>query len=109
MKFCVKNNERHGTCYFEFQKGKFRNKYWVKNNLCLPEDIFDELKLYDLFSKVVLHFDYYGLNELTKKQWLQIKNESKKIGGNVEEAITEIDIWINTVLPDEPIISVLGI
>jgi hypothetical protein len=106
--FCVKNNERNGTFYFEFQKGKF-SKHWIENNLCLSADIFDELKLYDFFSKILLQFNYYGPNQLTKEQWLKIKSEAEKIGGNIKEVITEIDVWANTVLPNETIISILGI
>lgn len=109
MKFCVTNNERQGSCYFEFQKGKFHNTHWNENNLCLSADVFDELGLYNLFSNVIMQFNYYGPNEITLKQWLQIKGESEKIGGKAMDVIKEIDIWVNTVFPNETIISILGI
>ncbi len=108
MKFCVENN-RQGGCYIEFQKGKFKDEHWIENNICLDDDIFEELKLYYLFIKVIPQFDHWGINEITKEQWLQIKNHAEKTGGDVAVVISEIDMWVNTVLPNENIITILGI
>lgn len=52
MKYFVTEKERKasgGTCYFEFQKGKMRNEYWLEDSVCMHADLFDELKLFRLF------------------------------------------------------------
>ncbi len=61
MKYCCTDNQRTGSCYFEFQKGKFADKYWLANSLYLSADIFDSLNLYQVFASVVPEFDYYGI------------------------------------------------
>ena len=48
MKYFINEEKRKasgGTCYFEFQKGKFKNKFWMKDSICLYADLFDELDL----------------------------------------------------------------
>ena len=67
MKYFLDEAQRKatgGTCYFEFQKGKFRNKFWLKDSLCLHADTFDSLMLYELFSNSIEGFCYYASNEV---------------------------------------------
>ena len=66
------------TCFFEFQKGKFRNKFWLKDSLCLHADTFDSFMLYELFSKSIEEFCYYAPNEVNNKQWNNIVEKSKE-------------------------------
>ena len=63
MKYFIseeKRKESGGTCYFEFQKGKFKNKFWMKDSICLYAALFDELDLYQLFADSLGEFDYYA-------------------------------------------------
>ncbi len=109
MKYCCTNSQRKGTCYFEFQKGRFNDKHWLSDSLCLDADIFDDLSLYELFSKVLPEFDYYGITEIDKEKWKQIKLESEVIGGTVKDVIDEIDLWINLAFSTIDTITILGI
>lgn len=43
MKYFITEEKRKGTCYFEFQKGKFKGKFWLQDSLYLHGDKFDEL------------------------------------------------------------------
>ena len=83
-----------GTCYFEFQKGKFRNKFWLKDSLCLHADIFDSLTLNELFSDAIEDFCYYAPNEVSKEQWENLVAKSK---GNEqwENVIEELSPWVD--------------
>ncbi len=109
MKYCCTNNQRTGSCYFEFQKGKFADKYWLANSLYLSADIFDSLNLYQVFASVVPEFDYYGITEIDKEKWAQIKQITEKSGGVVKDVITEIDLWVSRFLLTEIVFTVLGI
>lgn len=60
MKYCCTNDQREGSCYYEFQKGRFADKFWLHTSLCLSDDTFVELGLYNLFIKVVPDFACYG-------------------------------------------------
>ena len=62
MNYFLNEEERKAsgsTCYFEFQKGKHRNKFWLEDSICIHADLFDELLLFRLFSESLGDFDYY--------------------------------------------------
>jgi hypothetical protein len=109
VKYCCLNNQRIGSCYFEFQKGKFSDKYWLDSSICLSADIFDSLNLYQVFVKIVSEFDYYGITEINREEWKQIKLTADIIGGIAKDVITEIDSWANGFLSTGNVITFLGI
>ncbi len=81
MKCFVNEEERknsRSTCYFEFQKGKYKNKNWLKDSVSLHVDIFDDFEFYSLFSYAIDRFDCFEQNEVSKKQWDKIIQRSKK-------------------------------
>ena len=82
MKYFVNEKERkasRSTCYFEFQKGKYRNKHWLEDSICLYADLFDEFGLFRLFSASLGTFDYYGpTNVVNKEKWDMIVQKSKE-------------------------------
>ena len=48
MKYFINENQRkesHSTCYFEFQRGKYKNKCWKEDSLNLSQGIFIQLNL----------------------------------------------------------------
>ena len=48
MKYCCTNSERQGSCYFEFQSGRFSENFWRDDSLYLSGDDFDALGLYEV-------------------------------------------------------------
>ncbi len=80
MKYFLDERQRKAsgsTCYFEFQKGKFRNKFWLKDSLYLHVDTFDSLNLCELFSNSIENFYYYAPTEVSKEQWEGVIAKSK--------------------------------
>ena len=93
MKYFIDEEQRKAsgkTCYFEFQKGKFRNKCWLKDSLCIHANTFDLLNLDELFSNSIVKFNYYGLTVINKEQWenFVIKSKDKKEWLSVIEELT---------------------
>lgn len=109
MKYCCTNVQRVGSCYFEFQKGKFADKHWITTSLYLSADIFDDLNLFQIFSEAIPDFDYYGITQIDKEKWEQLKLIVNRVGGIVKDVVTEIDLWAISVYPTESVITVLGI
>ena len=98
MKYFLNEGQRKatgGTCYFEFQKGKFRNKFWLKDSLCLHADIFDLLSLNELFSDAIENFCYYAPNEVSKEQW--------------ENVIEELSPWVEECFNIHKCFTICGI
>ena len=111
MKYFLIEEERKktgGTCYFEFQKGKFRNKFWQKNSLCLHADTFDALVLYQLFSDVIDKFCYYSENEVNKEQWKKIILKSKE-NEQWKNVIEELTPWVEECFAEYNCFTICGI
>ena len=97
MKYFVNEKERkasRSTCYFEFQKGKYRNKHWLEDSICLYADLFDEFGLFRLFSASLGTFDYYGpTNVVNKEKWDMIVEKSKE-NESWKSVIDELKPWV---------------
>ena len=106
----AERKKRGSTLYFEFQKGKFKGKCWLNDSLCLHADIFDRLKLYGFFSKVMPTFDYYYMsNYVTRDTWALIRSLSKEHGGEIEELIKELTPWANDCFEKYDVFTICGI
>ncbi len=108
--FCTEA-ERQGTCYHEFQKGKWdeHTTFWKEDSLLLHDDVHLELKLYGLFKQVLPKYDAYGDVEVSKAQWQEIYTMAEEIGGEVFEAIKEADVWVQECFETEDVFYMLGI
>ena len=97
MKYFVNEKERKAsgsTCYFEFQKGFYQNKSWLEDSVCLHADLFDELRLFRLFSDSLGTFDYYGpTNVVNKEKWDMIVEKSKE-NESWKSVIDELKPWV---------------
>lgn len=106
MKYCYTNSQRHGSCCFEFQCGRFQGVYWKDTSIYLDADDFDRLLLYKIFPP---EFQYYGETIITASQWHQICSDAQRIGGEVKKVIDEIDVWARDCFITEPVFTILGI
>ena len=96
MKYFINEEKRKasgGTCYFEFQKGKFRNRFWMKDSICLYADLFNELDLYQLFADSLGEFDYYGVNVVSQDQWFKIIEKSTE-NEQWKMIVEELKLWV---------------
>ena len=111
MKYFINESQRKatgGTCFFEFQKGKFRNKFWLKDSLCLDADIFDSVMLHDLFSNTIEDFDYHGPNDVSKDQWYNIVAKSKE-NEQWKNVIEELSPWVEECFNTHKWFAICGI
>ena len=97
-----------GTCYFEFQKGKFKNKFWLKDSLYLYADTFDSLMLYELFSNSIESFFYYAPTEVNKEQWEKLVAKSKE-NEQWEDVIEELCPWVEKCFSEHRCFTICGI
>lgn len=109
MEYCCFNNQRTGTCYFEYQKGKFEDNFWLDSSIYLHADLFDKLNLYQIFVKAVPEFAYYGITEIDREKWNLLIVTANQIGGSIKCVFHEIDSWVNLFSPTENVITILGI
>ena len=110
MKYCCLNNERQGSCYFEFQKGKQDDwRFWMDDSLYLHADIVDELQIGQLLLQVMPHFHYYGITHISQDQWHEVKQQSSGMNSKTQTAINEIDEWVQDCFLAESCFTLFGI
>lgn len=98
-----------GTCYFEFQYGRFRHKHWLGRSVYMHAEVFDALNLFELFTEAIPEFDYFGVTEVTPKQYEKLRELAKARGGEVDAVFAELDSWTKNCFLTENVFSVLGI
>lgn len=109
MKYCCTESDRKGTCYHEFQKGKFNGSFWDKDSILIDDDILNDLHLAELFHSVIPSYDECGQTEVSQEQWHEIYLKASKIGGEVKNAIDEIDLWTKNIFKTENVFTILGL
>lgn len=112
MKYFVNETDRkasHSTCYFEFQKGRYHEKHWLPDSVSIRDEVWDELNLSALICSVIKDFDYFGITIVTKAQWSQIVENSKKAGTQWEAVIAQLVPWANACFEEQDVFTILGI
>ena len=112
MKYFITEAERkelHSTCLFEFQKGTYHDRDWCEESICLHADIFDELKLFELFHTALPHFDYYGRTEVHPENWEVLLLLSHNYGDEKEAVILELESWVENCFKVENAFTICGI
>ena len=107
--FCTEEN-RKGTCYHEFQKGKWdEHTFWKNDSLLLSDDVLVELELGKLFRKSIQGYDPYGPVEVNKEQWLMLLEAANQAGDAQMEALQEANEWAQECFATEEVFTILGI
>ncbi len=109
MKYCCTESDRKGTCYHEFQKGKFNGSFWKEDSILIHDDDLYMLHLADIFRSVVPSYNVYGETEIVKEQWNEIYRRALEIDGEIKIAINELNFWVKMVFETEEMFTILGI
>ncbi len=112
MKYFVSESERKSSkssAYFEFQNGYHCGRHWLEDSVSISDDLWDELKLSELFGKAVPEFDYCGLTTVTKSEWNEIVKLAKESSNQWQEVIDELSTWVNTCFETNDIFTICGL
>lgn len=111
MKYFCTETERKAsksTCYFEFQKGCHKGKHWLEDSINIHDDLLRD-EIYQVFLAVISQFDPFGITEVTKDQWLQVKSRAEAVGGEALDAVMEIEDWVVKCFKEEEVFTICGI
>ena len=110
MKYFCKEEDRNGTDYHEFQKGKwYKQTHFDSHSILIRDDLFREIGLKSLCEKCIPEYDYYSGSVITEATWKKMLKEAKKQGGALEEALLEAEPWAKDNFLTEESFSILGI
>ncbi|MBQ2902706.1 MAG: hypothetical protein IJE49_12805 [Agathobacter sp.] len=111
MKYFVKDNERIGTCYHEFYKGKWdKHTVWKSDSIFIHDDcLFENPDFQDAIEEVIPPYDPFGITEITFEEWRKI-GEVISIKNLVSQEIyNEADVWLKDVFEVYGCFTILGI
>lgn len=110
MTYFMKEADREGSCFFEFQKGNWRKekKHWKKDSIVIDEMEFADF-LCDIITEVIPRFDYYGATIVSENQWNKIKEKAMEMGGETLTAVEEADAWAKETFREHDCFTILGI
>ena len=111
MKYCVLNNERDGTGYHEFYRGKLdKQTFWRDDSLYIYDYTLFHIKGFvGALKAVVPSYDGYGTTEVSREQWERI---GKTIPNGDQEALKlyqELSEWTKEVFEKHDCFTILGI
>ena len=109
MNYFITPSKKEGTCYFEFQKGPFQNRFWQEDSLLLPADDFDQLNLKSIFKLFLPDFSYYGITTVSKSQWKQIAAYADHLDSSIRTLFLELLPWVEECFEEYEVFSILGI
>lgn len=111
MQYFCNADERKGTCYHEFYRGKWDGSdFWNEKSVLIHDDVLRELELYRAFEAVIPVYDYFGKTEITQKEWMLIQQYTRDhLSGKAQEALDEIIGWIDDTFLAENVVTILGI
>lgn len=88
------SEELHGTVYFEFLPGPYREKCWGPNSVFLDEETFGFIEPY--FEKHVPSYGHYSFVEIDRSVWLDILEDldslAEMLDGNPTNADLSVDL-----------------
>ena len=108
--FCTETERKasKSTCYFEFQKGRHKGKHWLEDSISIHDDLLND-ETYQVFVAAIPQFDPFGITEVTKEQWQQVKSRAEAVGGEALVAITEMEDWVVECFEEEEVFTICGI
>lgn len=113
MRFCVLNNERHGTCYHELYSGKWipeNPEFWHEDSIYIHDDTFFEYpELLKAIKRIIPSYDRYSETIVTKQHWLEIGKLIAKTDKDTINFYNEIDEWAKPILSSHGLFTILGI
>lgn len=112
MRYFVNDDQREGTCYHEFCKGKWDEKiFWAADSLCLHDDIlFEAAAFTEAIAAVLPSYDPFGETEVYPEHWQQIGDRIYKAGDKQAiELYCEANEWVQDTFATHGCFTIIGI
>ena len=110
MKYFVDEQTRaasHSSCYFEFQRGRYAGAHWKSDSICLNGDLWNELRLSELFAAAIPGFAYCGVTRVTPRDWARLEALSQSHPA-WRKVVEEARPWVERCFAAEGEFSLLG-
>ncbi len=111
MKFFVTDEQREGTAYHEFFKGRWDEKsFWHKDSIYLFDDeLMNHKGFYDALRQCVPGYDPYDMIEVSKENWKDVRECIPQDDTESIELYEEADVWVKEVFKECTCFTILGL
>ena len=112
MQFFIDEKQRkssHSTCYLEFQKGHFSGEFWLDDSINISGDLWDRYHLSGTFTSVIKGFDYYGITEVTQKQWEKVIVHCREFNPIGYDVLKEAEPWVSECFKEHDVFTIAGL
>lgn len=110
QKYFVKSKDRHGSCYYEFYKGKWDKKtFWKDDSIYIHGDDWQDCNFVDILIKHAPDFYPFGETEINQEQWELIKKDAMLSGEKTAKIVTQADEWMIDTFSKHKVFTILGI
>lgn len=111
MKFFIKNDQRKGTCYYEFYKGKWdKETLWNDSSIYLHEDIvYDARDFEDAIKEIIPGYDPDGVTEMSVDEWIEIGKVVDQKDILAREIYQDANMWVQLACVECGCVTILGI
>ena len=97
------------TSYYEFQKGAFRNRFWLPDSMYLSAETFDRSDLGRLLRAVLPQFDAFGVSRVTKRQWEALRRMAELSEEDTRAMVEELTPWAAACFSACRVFHILGL
>ena len=95
MKYFCRDHERDGSCYHEFQRGRWDGaSHWKADSICIHDDVMIQTGLDALLGECIPNYNPWGPTAVSLAQWEEICRCAKQAGGASAQAVLEADEWV---------------
>ena len=110
MKYFIFNNQRNGSSYHEFYKGKWDEKtFWKADSILLHDDYLFDNGFVDAIIDIIPTYDPFGETEITADEWKKIGNLILTKDEKSQEIYFEANEWLEDVFKEYNCFTILGI
>ena len=111
MKYFVSDDQREGTAYHEFYKGKWDTEtFWNKDSIDLYDDeLVNHNGFYNALYQAVPGYDPYEMVEVSAENWKAVRECIPEDDTESIELYEEADAWAKDVLKEHGCFTILGL
>ena len=110
MKFFICEDQRRGTCYHEFYKGKWDGRtFWKSDSILLHDDLMYDGGFVEAIVCVIKEYDPFGETMISIEQWRRIGEIVQSKDDKAKELYKEADQWLKEVFETYDCFTILGI
>ena len=110
MKYFILNNQRDGSSYHEFYKGKWDEQtFWKADSILLHDDYLYDNGFVDAIYEIIPTYDPFGETEISVDEWKEIGKLILLKDEKSQEIYNEASQWLEDVFRNYSCFTILGI